>query len=289
MEDLGKTAFATRDGLYQFRRLSFGLTNAPACSMQAMHLILKGLCWSDCLVYLDDIIVFGRTLEEHRERQSLVLSRFAEAGVKINPKKCKLLSEQVVVLGHMVTQDGLSTDPEKVRVIKEWPTPADATQLKAFLRTAGYYRQFVPNYDQNACPLYHAEQKGDNLTWTVECEEAFRKIKRHLSNAPTLAFPRLDVPFILDTVASDTGLGALLSQVQDGQEREIAYAARALSKAERNYSTTRKELLALVWGSEHFETYLYGGRNLAKTDYNALRWLRNFKSPRVRWLGGLSS
>ena len=291
LEDREKTAFATPNGLYQFRRLSFGLTNAPACFMRAMHLILKGLCWSDCLVYLDDIIIFGRTLEEHRERLSLVLSRLAEAGLKINPKKCKLLSEQVVVLGHVVSQEGISTDPKKVHIIKEWPIPANATQLKAFLGTAGYYRQFVPNYAQIAFPLYRAEQKGDNLTWTAECEEAFRKIKRHLSNAPILAFPRLDVPFILDTDASDSGLGAVLSQVQDGQERVIAYAARALSKAEKNYSTTRKELLALVWGSEHFETYLCGRRFLARTDHNALRWLRNFKNPRgqvARWLERLS-
>jgi len=291
VEDREKSAFATPDGPYQFRRLSFGLTNTPACFMRAMHLILKGLCWSDCLVYLDDIKIFGRTLEEHRERLSLLLSRLAEEGLKINPKKCKLLSEKVVVLGHVVTREGISTDPEKVRIIKEWPIPANATQLKSFLGTAGYYRQFIPNYAQIACPLYRAEQKGDNLTWTAECEEAFRKIKRHLSHAPIPAFPRLDVPFILDTDASDSGLGAVLSQVQDGQERVIAYAARALSKAERNYSTTRKELLALVWGSEHFETYLYGRRFLARTDHNALRWLRNFKSPKgqvARWLERLS-
>ena len=291
MEDHEKTAFATPVGLYQFRRLSFGLTNAPACFMRAMHLILKGLCWSDCLVYLDDIIIFGRTLEEHQERLSLVLSRLAEAGLKINPKKCKLMSEQVVVLGHVVIRDDISTDPEKVRIIKEWPIPANATQLKAFLGTAGYYRQFVSNYAQLACPLYRAEQKGDNLTWTTECEETFWKIKRHQSNAPILAFLQLDVPFILDTDASDGGLGAVLLQAQDGQERVIAYAARALSKAERNYSTTRKELLALVWGSEHFETYLYGRPFLARTDRNALCWLRNFKNPRgqvARWLERLS-
>ena len=192
------------------------------------------------------------------------------------------------MLGHVVSKEGISTDPEKVHIIKVWHIPANATQLKAFLGTAGYYRQFVPNYAQIACPLYRAEQKGGNLTWTAECEEAFRKFKRHLSNAPILAFPWLDVPFILGTDASDSGLGAVLSQVQDGQERVIAYAARALQKAERNYSTTRKELLALVWGLEHFETYLYGRRFLARTNHNALRWLRNLRAPGVRWLGGLS-
>ena len=279
-KDREKTAFATPDGLYQFRKLSFGLTNAPACFMRAMHLILRGLCWSDCLVYLDDIIVFGRTLQEHRERLSLVLSRLTEAGLKINPKKCKLLCEQVVVLGHVVSGKGISTDREEIRVIKEWPVPADESQLRAFLGTAGYYRQFVPNYAHIASPLHRACQKGDRFRWTAECKEAFLHIKRKLTNAPILAFPQLDVPFILDSDASDSGLGAVLSQVQCGKERVIAYAARALSKAERNYSTTRKELLALVWGTEHFETFLYGQRFLVRTDHSALQWLRNFKNPR---------
>ena len=117
----------------------------------------------------------------------------------------------------------------------------------------------MPNYADIAAPLHSASQKGERFRWTTQCEEAFGSIKRKLMNAPILSFPQLDEPFILDTDdASDRGLGAVLSQVQVGKERVIAYAARALSKAERNYSTTRKELLALVWGTEHFETYLYG-------------------------------
>ena len=254
--------------------------------MRAMHLVLKGLCWSDCLVYLDDIIIFGRTLQEHRERLSLVLSRLSEAGLKINPQKCKLLSERMVVLGHVVTRDGISTDPEKVRVIKEWPVPEDESQLKAFLGTASYYRQFVPNYAEITAPLHSASQKGERFRWTTQCEEAFASIK-----PPMLAFPQLDEPFILDNDASDRGLGAVLSQVQVGKECVIAYAARALSKAERNYSTTRKELFALVWETDHFETYLYGRRFLARTDHSALQWLKNFKNPRgqvARWLERLS-
>ena len=149
----------------------------------------------------------------------------------------------------------------------------------------------MPNYAQVACPLYGAEQKGDNFTWSAECQEAFLSIKRHLTNAPILAFQQLDVPFILDTDACDSGLGAVLSQVEGGKERVIAFAAHALTKAERNYSTTRKELLALVWGSEHFATYLYGRRFLTRTDHNALQWLRNFKNPKgqvARWLERLS-
>ena len=149
----------------------------------------------------------------------------------------------------------------------------------------------MPNYATIAAPLHRASQKGECFRWTVQCEEAFASIKRKLTNAPILAFPQLDEPFILDTDASDKGLGAVLSQVQGGNERVIAYAARALSKAEGNYSTTWKELLALVWGAEHFEAYLYGRRFLVRTDHSALQWLQNFKNPRGQvacWLERLS-
>ena len=196
------------------------------------------------------------------------------------------LSERVVVLGHAVTRDGISTDPEKVRVIKKWLVPEDESQLKAFLGTASYYRQFVPNFAGIAAPLHSASQKGEHFRWTTQCEEAFESITRKLMNAPILAFPQLDEPFILETDASDRGLGAVLSQVQVGKERVIAYAARALSKAERNYSTTQKELLALVWGTEHFETYLYGRRYLARTDHSALQWLKISRTLGVRLLAG---
>ena len=211
-EDKEKTAFATPDGLYQFKLLSFGLTNAPACFMRAMHRVLKGLFWSDCLVYLDDVIIFGRTLEEHRDRLAVELSRLAEAGLKINQKKCKLLADKVTVLGH-VSREGISTDPEKVRVVQEWPAPTNISQLRSFLGTASYYRHFVPKYADLAAPLYRMEQKGKNWEWTQGCHEVFLKIKRQLVNAPILAFSRLDTLFILDTDASDSGIGAVLSEL----------------------------------------------------------------------------
>ena len=228
-EDGEKMAFATLHGLNQFHKLSVGFTNASACFNRAMHLILKGLCWSDCLVYLDDIIVFGRTLKEHRERLSLVLSCLTEAGLKINPKKCKLLCEQVVVFGHVVSREGISPDSEKIRVIKEWPESVDESQLGELLGMAGYYRQFVQNYAPIESPLHHACQEEDRFRWTVECEEAFRDIKKRLSSAPIMAFPKLDVPFILENDASDSGLGAMLSQAQCGKERVIAHTVCARS------------------------------------------------------------
>ena len=220
-----------------------------------------------------------------------VLSRLAGVGLKINPKKCKLLADKVTVLGHVVSREGISTDPEKVIVVQEWPAPSNISLLRSFLGTAGYYRHFVPKYADLAAPLYRVEQKGKNWEWTQGCHEAFLNIKRQLANAPILAFPRLDTLFILDTDASDSGIGGVLSQLQDGRERVIAYAARGLSKSERNYSTARKELLALVWGAEHFEIYLCGKTFVARTDHKALRWLKNFKNPKgqiARWLERLS-
>ena len=278
-EDKEKTAFATPDGLYQFKWLGFGLTNSPACFMSAMHRVSKGLFWSDCLVYLDNVIIFGRTLEEHRDRLAVVLTRLAEAGLKINPKKCKLLADKVTVLGH-VSREGISTEPEKVRVVQEWPAPSNISQLRSFLGTASYYCHFVPKYADLAAPLYRMEQKSKNWEWTQGCHEAFLNIKHQIVDAPILAFPRLVTLFILDTDASDSGIGAVLSQLQDSRERVIAYAAQGLSKSERNYSTTRRELLALVWGAEHFQAYPCGKTFVARTDHKALRWLKNFKNPK---------
>ena len=256
--------------------------------MRAVHRVLKGLCWSDCLVYLDDVMIFNRTLEEHRDRLTVVLSRLAGAGLKINPKKCKLLADKVTVLGHNVSREGISTDPEKVRVVQEWPAPSNISQLRSFLGTAGYYHHFVPKYADLAAPLYRMEQKGKNWEWTQGCHEAFLNIKRQLANALILAFHRLDTLFILDPNASDSGIGAVLSQLQDGRERVIAYAAWGLSKSERNYSTTRKELLA--GGAAHFEAYLCGKTFVARTNHKALRWLKNFRNPKgqiARWLNAL--
>lgn len=289
--DREKTAFSTPEGHFQFKRMPFGLTNAPATFQRAMNTILNGLTWTDCLVYLDDIVIFARDFQEHNRRLEAVLERLETAGVKLNAKKCELLKTETLILGHVVSQKGIATDPEKVKALKEFPEPHDLTTLRSFLGCAGYYRQFIPNFADIAPPLYGLERKGANFKWTTECQAAFDTLKRRLTSSPILAYPNFDRPFILDTDASDTGLGAVLSQVQNGKERVIAYAAKALSKSQRNYSTTRKELLALIWGMEHFEPYLLGREFMARTDHNALTWLNNFKQPKgqvARWLERLA-
>lgn len=144
-EDREKTAFSTPDGHFQFKRMPFGLTNAPATFQRVMNTILAGLSWTDCLVYLDDIIVFGKTLTEHNRSIEEVLTRLEQAGLKLNAKKCHLVQGQSVILGHVVNREGIATDPEKIKVIREWPVPNNISQLRTFLGCTGYYRQFIKN------------------------------------------------------------------------------------------------------------------------------------------------
>ncbi|KAK3743518.1 hypothetical protein QZH41_015906, partial [Actinostola sp. cb2023] len=270
-EDREKTAFATGSGgLYHFAVMPFGLVNAPATFERFIEKVLAGLPWEVCLAYLDDIIVHADTFEAEIVRLRDVMERLRNAGVKLNPKKCRLFQQSVYFLGHVVSADGISTDPEKNR--------ADC---------ALYYRRFIKGFADIARPLHRLTEKGREFVWTSECDVAFNQLKTTLSTAPVLAYPTSKDPFILDTDASNIGLGAVLSQVQDGEEKVIAYYSKSLSKAERNYCVTRKELLAIVNAVKRFHHYLYGRPFLVRTDHGALRWLMNFKNPEgqlARWL-----
>lgn len=285
--DRPKTAFSTGIGLYEFNVLPFGVCNGPATFQRLMDIVLDGLNWESALVYLDDVIVFGRNFQEHLERLSSVLARLKSAGLKINPKKCRLFHREVEFLGHIVSRQGIATDPEKVRVVREWPVPLNLTELRSFLGLASYYRRFIQSFASIADPLHKLLNKGERFLWTDECETAFRKLKRCLVSAPILAYPRCDEPFIIDADASNTGIGGVLSQIQEGKERVVAYFSRALTEPERRYCVTRRELLALIVVCRHFKGYLLGSRFKARTDHNCLRWLKNFREPEgqvARWL-----
>ena len=285
--DQEKTAFSTPYGLFQFRVMPFGLCNAPSTFQRLMELVLAGLRWEICLAYLDDVVVFGRTWEEHLERLRLVLTRLQGAHLKLHPKKCQFFKQSVSFLGHVISNNGVSTDPAKISAVVHWPTPTTASELRSFIGLASYYRQFVPHFAEIAAPLHRLQEKGGVFQWTESCNDAFVSLKRKLSSAPILAFPRPSDVFVIDTDASDCGIGAVLSQCQDGIERVIGYGSRSLTKAERNYSTTRKELLAMVYFLRHFRCYLLGRPFVVRTDHAALRWLQEFKQPEgqlARWL-----
>ena len=256
-----------------------------------MDLLLSGLKWNSCLVYLDDMVIFGRTFEEHLFRLKEVFRRFREAGLKLKPSKCSFCRSQVHFLGHIVSSTGISTDPSKTDFVANWPTPTSRKEVQKFLGLANYYRRFVPGFAAIAKPLHRLTKKTAKFKWTLQCEQAFDDLKQWLTSAPILALPLFSNQFVLDTDASDVGIGAVLSQKQpDGSERVIAYASRVLSKPERRYCVTRKELLAAVSFIKHFRPYLLGNPFLLRTDHSSLTWLYNFKNPEgqlARWLEAL--
>ena len=290
-KDQEKTAFVTPFGLYQFRVMPFGLSNAPATFQRLMEHVLSGLHWSICLVYLDDITVFGKSVEEHLDQLREVLTSLQNAGLKIKPSKCHLMQTRVRYLGHIVSSKGIEIDPEKVRCVSDWPTPTDQRSLKQFMGLASYYKRFVQGFAQVAAPLNALTEKTKTWEWTAECNGAFLELKKRLVSAPILVMPCFNHKFILDTDASGEGLGAVLSQSVDGQERVVAYASKTLSKTEHRYCATRRELLVVVWATQHFRPYLYGCGFLLRSDHSALQWLHSFKEPEgqvARWLERLA-
>ena len=186
-----------------------------------------------------------------------------------------------------MSSDGVKTDPAKIEAVKSWPTPTSQTEVRSFLGLASYYRRFILNFSDVVKPLTNLTKKEQPFIWTPECDEAFNTMKQMLTTAPILAYPQLDVNFILDTDASNYAIGAVLSQEQDGNERVIAYASKTLNRAEQNYCVTRRELLAVVYFLKYFRHYLYGQQVTVRTDHSALRWLLDFKDPEgqlARWL-----
>ena len=224
-----------------------------------MQAVLSGLEWRSCFVYLDDILIASRTLDEHLRHIREVFGRLRKAGLRLKPKKCLLLREEVPYLGHVVSAHGIRPDPAKTEKMKSFPTPCDVTTVRQFIGLASYYRRFVPGFAKIAAPLHALTKKDVPFNWTVECEVAFCKLKELLVTAPVLAYPRFgpEGEFILETDASGIGLGAVLSQKQDdGLVHPIAYASRSLDPHEKNYGISELETLGLVWAVRYFRPYL---------------------------------
>ena len=291
-DDREKTAFSAAGGLYQFTTMPFGLCNAPATFERLIEKVLAGLPWEVCLAYLDDLIVHAESFELEMQRLRDVFDRLRAAKLKLSPKKCHLFQKKVTFLGHVVDAEGISTDPEKIATVRDWPVPRSVKELRSFLGLASYYRRFIDSFAQICRPLYRLTETGRCFRWNEDCDEAFARLKRALTTAPVLALPIPDGQFILDTDASDDGIGAVLSQVVQGEERVVAYFSRTITKAERRYCVTRKELLAVVAAVRRFHYFLFGQKFVVRTDHNALRWLLTFKDPEgqlARWLETLTT
>ena len=206
-QDKPKTAFTTGKGHYEFNVMPFGLSNAPATFQRLMDLVLAGrLQYEQCLVYLDDVIVFSSTFEEHTSRLRSVFDRLVKAGLKLKSTKCHLFCKSVRYLGHVVSRKGLQPDPEKVSSVREYPVPKDAKELRSFTSLAGYYRRFIPGFSQVAAPLFALLEKNSQFVWSAEYQGAF---KYRLITSPVLVFPQFEHMFKLATDASNVGLGAI--------------------------------------------------------------------------------
>nr|XP_008283279.1 PREDICTED: uncharacterized protein LOC103359624 [Stegastes partitus] len=313
--DKHKTAFVCPLGFYEFNRMPQGITNAPSTFQRLMERCIGELNLKQALVFLDDLIVFSSTLEEHEERLLRVLSRLKEFGLKLSPEKCKFFQSSVKYLGHIISEDGIQTDPEKITALKTWPKPNTLKELRAFLGFCGYYRRFIKDYSKITKPLnqltagypplrkhtnpkadtgkYHSPKDPFGNRWTSCCQAAFDTIIEKLTTAPVLGFANPKCPYVLHTDASTSGLGAALYQEQEGQKRVIAYASRGLSKCEARYPAHKLEFLALKWAvTEKFQDYLYGSPFLVITDSNPLTYIlttAKLDATSYRWLAALST
>lgn len=286
-EDREKTAFSTPFGHYEFIRMPFGLKNAPSTFQRLMNSILKEYINKICIVYLDDILIFSTSLDEHLINLRKILKRLREAKLKIQMDKCNFLRKQTDFLGHILTPDGVKPNPKKVEIIQNLKLPHSQKKIKSFLGMTGFYRKFIKDYAKIAYPLTKYLKKNAKVNNNdPNFIMAFEKLKDILINPPILRFPNFNKRFKLITDASNFALGAVLTQ--DGHP--ICFASRTLNVHEKNYSTIEKELLAIVWGVKYFRPYLYGVEFDLNTDHQPLKWLQaknNGKdiSPRLqRWL-----
>ena len=256
-----------------------------------MELVLSGLNWKICLIYLDDIIVYGGNFYDSLDRLKIVWQRIREANLKLKPSKCCLMRDRVPFLGHYVSREGVEVDPMKTATVQDWPTPRTVKDIRAFLGLASYYRRYIPKFASVATPLTDLMEKDIKLIWDDDCEHAFQALKKALVQPPVLAYPTRDRHFVLSMDASDTGMGAVLEQEQEegGRvvKRVIAYASKTLNANQRRYCTMNKELLAVVTAIELFKYYLTGRHFTVVTDHASLTWLHNFKEPEgvvARWI-----
>ena len=289
--DKAKTAFRTSSGqLYEFNQVPFGICNAPATFSRLMDRVLSGLHWEMCLFYLDDIIVFSSTWEEHLARLRQVFERLRHANLKLGAEKCTFAAKEVSYLGHRVTEEGLLPDSSLLAAIQEIPPPKTATEVLSFLGLAGYYRRYVKNFAAIAGPLHALIRKDAVFHWSPECQTAFDKLKTLLTTSPITAFPDFSQAFRLYTDASTAGLGVILAQVRDGKERIICCASRALNQDEKAYPATKLECLAIVRAVAKFRPYLMAMPFEVFTDHYALQWLKTMRTGSAlfhRWSAAL--
>ena len=264
---------------WEYVYMPFGLIRAPRTFQRLMDRVLQGLEHKIALAYLDDIIVYGSTVNEVLDNLNVVLGRIGDSGVKLKAKKCFLFQRETNYLGHVISSEGVKCDPAKIEAVKQWHPMKTTRQVKSFLGMVCYYNKFIKNYAEVSRPLYDLLVKNRKFVWGEAQQEAFEKLKQALISAPILAYPSSKGRYILDTDASNFAYGAVLSQLQEDengveQERVIAYYSKTLNQAEQRYCARRRELLAIQRSVKHFDVYLRGPEFTIRTDHASLQYIK---------------
>lgn len=278
--DRDKTGFLTRKGLFRYTKMPMGLTNSPATFQRLMDLVLRGMTWEYCMVYLDDVIVFSHTFGVHLLHLTLVFRALADAGLRLKPKKCHFGMSCIEYLGFRVNGKGIHPLPRILTAIVEFPTPTNVSEVRSFTMMASFYRRFVTHFAAIAGPLHDLTKKDVAFNWGEDQIKAFKELKSLLTSAPCLVVPDFKLPFLLVTDAAQlTGMGAALMQDQGKGYQPIAFWSRSFNRHQKGYGVSESECLAVVEAVKVFRPYLYGRRFLLETDHKALTWLMTKKEP----------
>jgi RNase H-like domain found in reverse transcriptase/Reverse transcriptase (RNA-dependent DNA polymerase)/Aspartyl protease len=286
-EDVQKTAFRTRYGMFEFVVMPFGLTNAPATFMRMMNNLLRPFLDRFVVVYLDDILIYSSSETEHVEHVRQVLQVLRESKLYAKISKCEFMRDRVEYVGHIVSAEGVSVDPKKIASVREWPTPKSVGELRSFLGFANYYRRFVLRYAERANPLHKLLKKDTAYAWGEEQAKAFQDLKAALGSTPVLLIPDMEKPFTVITDASGVAIGAILCQNHGAGLQPVAYESRKLTQAERNYTTGEQEALAVVYALKQWRCYLEGKRFTLLTDHRNLEYLQtqvHLSRRQARWM-----
>ena len=264
-----KTTFTCHKGLFYFKRLPFGLKNAPVSFQCMMETVFTEEIGNHLAIYIDDLNVYSENFEQHLIHLKGILEKCKKYGLKLKKEKCKFACEELEFLGHVISKDGLAPDDRKIKAINEFPAPTNVEKIRSFLGMTGFYRQFIQDYSEITQPLTDLLKKGVSFKWTQERQDAFDTLKQCLISSPILAHPKQDGMFTVTTDASDTALGAVLSQKDQGTDYVISYASKKLNPTETRYHINEKEGMAIVWAvHKKFRRYLHGRQFKIITDSN---------------------
>ncbi|XP_072084584.1 uncharacterized protein [Arachis hypogaea] len=285
--DQEKTSFTCPYGVFAYRRMPFGLCNAPATFQRCMLSIFSDMIEKFIEVFMDDFLVFGDSFPSCLNHLALVLKRCQETNLVLNWEKCHFMVTEGIVLGHKVSNQGIEVDRAKVELIEKLPPPSDVKAIRSFLGHASFYRRFIKDFSKIAKPLSNLLVSDTPFVFDEKCMLAFENLKQRLSSAPIISPPDWNLPFELMCDASDFAVGAVLGQRKDNLVHVIYYASKVLNDTQRNYTTTEKELLAIVFAFDKFRSYLIGAKVIVFTDHTALKYLfaKQESKPRlIRWI-----